>query len=193
MKGFIMLLFIDTETTGKYDFKADFKASHQPHLVQLACILDDLDGNTVEEYETIIRVSEVNIPASAAAIHGITTAIANASGIDLKEALREYYRLCKKTNRIVAHNINFDMRIMASAIHRAKVDDFFKMIPTYCTMEKATNLLKLPGRYGNYKWPTLDEAYRTLIDPEGFEGAHNALNDVRACRSVYYALRKLGR
>jgi len=187
------LLFLDTETTGKYDFKAPHTAPQQPYLVQLAMILDDLEGNTIEEYETIIRVAEINIPISAAEIHGITTAIANAHGIDVRVALDKFDDFWQKSNRIIAHNIDFDRKIMQTAYHRTGRDGLFGMTPTYCTMEHSTDVLKLPGRYRGYKWPKLDEAYRVLIDPEGFEGAHNALNDVRACRKVYYALRKLGK
>jgi len=186
------LLFFDTETTGKYDFKAPHTAPQQPYLVQLAMILDDLEGNTIEEYETIIRVSEINIPISAAEIHGITTAIANAHGIDVLKALGKFNDFWKVSNKIVAHNVEFDMKVMRCAFHRKGLEPLFKMTPTYCTMQHSTDVLKLPGRYG-YKWPKLDEAYRVLVDPEGFEGAHNALNDVRACRDVYYALRRLGK
>jgi hypothetical protein len=49
--------------------------------------------------------------------------------------------------------------------------------------------LKLPNSRGGYKWPTLDEAYRVLVDPSGFKDAHDAMADTRACRGVYYALR----
>lgn len=187
------ILFIDTETTGIYDFKSPPDASHQPHLVQLAMILDDLEGNTIEEYETIIRVGEVKIPVSAAEVHGITETIANAEGIHPREALKKFGEFWLKANRIVAHNSSFDMNIMTAAHKRLNIDTTFLMIPTYCTMMKSTGVLKLPGRYNSYKWPRLDEAYRVLVDPAGFEGAHNALNDVRACRKVYYALRKLGK
>lgn len=186
------VMFFDTETTGKYDFKAPHDAPQQPHLVQIAMILDDLEGNTIEEYETIIRLGNVNIPISAQEIHGISTAIANAHGIDVKIALNKFDEFWQASNRIVAHNIEFDKKVMRTAYHRAGMEGLFGMTPTYCTMKHSTDLLKLPGRYG-YKWPKLDEAYRVLVDIEGFEGAHNALNDVRACRSVYYALRKLGK
>ncbi len=186
------VMFFDTETTGKYDFKAPHTAPQQPHLVQLAMILDDLEGDTIEEYETIIRTGDVNIPVSAAAIHGITTAIANACGIDVGIALDKFDEFWEKSNRIVAHNVEFDIKVMKCAFHRKKREDLFKMTPTYCTMQESTDVLKLPGRYG-YKWPKLEEAYRVLVDVEGFEGAHNALNDVRACRKVYYALKRLGK
>lgn len=187
-----MLLFFDTETTGKYDFKASHTAPQQPHLVQLGMILDDLEGNTIEEYETIIRVAEINIPISAAEIHGITTAIANAQGIDVRIALDKFDEFWQRSNRIVAHNVEFDKKVMKTAYHRVGMEGLFGITPTYCTMHHSTGVLKLPGRYG-YKWPKLEEAYRVLVDVEGFEGAHNALNDVRACRDVYYALRRLGK
>jgi DNA polymerase III epsilon subunit-like protein len=187
-----VLLFFDTETSGKYDFKADIYAPHQPHLVQIACILDDLMGNTIEEYETVVRVGDINIPLSTQEIHGISTAIANEKGIDIAVALTKFDKMCKGVNQIVCHNTDFDIKILHTSYHRASMESTFRDIPTYCTMKNSTDLLKLPGRYG-YKWPKLDEAYRVLIDPEGFEGAHDALNDVRACRKVYYALRKVGR
>ena len=183
------ILFFDTETTGLLKFKEEYTSENQPHLVQIACILDDLEGNTIEEYETIIRTSDVNIPPCAAEIHGITTAIANKSGILPETALGVFKDFAHKANRIVAHNIDFDIKVMKTAFYRARIDDFFTVIPTYCTKEKSTDILKLPGRYNSYKWPTLDEAYRVLVDVKGFEGAHNALVDVHACRKVYYALR----
>ena len=59
-------------------------------------------------------------------------------------------------------------------------------------MMASSFVLKLPGRFGNsYKWPKLSEAYETLVDEEGFEGAHDAMADVRACRAVYYKLKEL--
>jgi DNA polymerase III epsilon subunit-like protein len=64
--------------------------------------------------------------------------------------------------------------------------------PVICTMKKATPILKLPKKnnYGKdpYKWPTLDETYRALVNPDGFGGAHRALNDVVACRQIMLAL-----
>ena len=187
------VMFFDTETTGKYDFKAPPEAPQQPHLVQIAMILDDLEGNTIEEYETIIRTGNVNIPISAQEIHGISTAIANAHGIDVRVALNKFDGFWQKSNRIIAHNIDFDRKVMKTAYHREGREGLFDMTPTYCTMQHSTDVLKLPGRYRGYKWPRLEEAYRVLVDIEGFEGAHNALNDVRACRSVYYALKRLGK
>ncbi len=187
-----MPIFFDTETTNLYNFKKPPTDPSQPHLVQFACILDDENGKILEEYDTIINTGEVEIPLGATAIHGITTARAKLEGIPLESVLRAFNKLCKHADLLVAHNISFDVKVMHSAYSRAKRPSEFGRLTQYCTMQSSTDLLKLPGRYG-YKWPKLDEAYRVLVDPEGFEGAHDAMEDVKACRAVYYKLRELGR
>ena len=53
--------------------------------------------------------------------------------------------------------------------------------------------LKIPGRFGKqYKWPSLDESYRALVNPEGFTGAHDAMVDVMACAEVLWAAEDRG-
>ena len=60
-------------------------------------------------------------------------------------------------------------------------------------MEATTDICKIPPPRGSgYKWPKLEEAYRILVDPVGFEGAHDAMVDVEACRKVFYALKNGG-
>ena len=54
-------------------------------------------------------------------------------------------------------------------------------------MLNTTKLCKIPGKYG-YKWPTLSELHMFLFG-NGFEGAHDALNDVLACAACYFELK----
>jgi DNA polymerase III epsilon subunit-like protein len=56
-------------------------------------------------------------------------------------------------------------------------------------MQHTTNVLKIPGRYGDFKWPKLEEAYKHYYG-EIFSGAHDALVDVRACRDVFLKVYK---
>ena len=54
----------DTETTGLPDFKAPSESEHQPHIVQLACALVDLDSRQItESMDVIIRPDGWKIPA----------------------------------------------------------------------------------------------------------------------------------
>ncbi len=180
-------VFIDTETTGKWDFEAAVEAPLQPHMIQLAAIRD-VGGVTVETYNSLVHVpDDVRMEEGALAVHGITPAQAKEKGAPLNVALMRLDRLLDVHGLIVCHNTDFDLKVLLAAYVREGLICIIPSVNTFCTMRQSTNVCKLPGKYG-YKWPTLDEAYRMLVDPSGFEGAHDAFADVTACRAIYYAL-----
>jgi DNA polymerase-3 subunit epsilon len=187
-----MKLFFDTETTGMVEFKKPHTDPKQPDLLQLAFILDDDEGNTIETFCSILfDEAYVPIHEKALAVHGISKEKARMFGIPASEGLKKFYSAWGDSRILIAHNISFDKKVMKTAFYRCRsVVHPAKTLIEYCTMRTATPILKLPGKFG-HKWPTLDEAYRVLVDPEGFEGAHDALNDVKACRAVYYKLQEL--
>jgi len=43
---------------------------------------------------------------------------------------------------------------------------------------------RIPGKFKDFKWPKLIESYQFLFN-ESFDGAHDALADVRACARVH--------
>jgi hypothetical protein len=61
-------------------------------------------------------------------------------------------------------------------------------LPTFCTMLSSVEVCRLPGRYGDYKWPRLAELHQHLFGAD-FAGAHDAAADVMACLRCYFALR----
>lgn len=185
-----MYLVFDTETTGMYNFKAPHTDSSQPHIVQLAACLVDKGANVRGSMNMIVR-PPILIPEGASNIHGITDDIAGRYGLPLTEALNTFWMLQEKAETLVAHNVNFDRRVLRSAFHRAGLNNFlasFEKCDTFCTMEATTPVLKLPGYRGRFKWPKLAEAYRYFFDEE-LEGAHDAMIDVMACRDVFFALK----
>jgi DNA polymerase III subunit epsilon len=186
-------LIFDTETTGLANFKAPLEK--QPYPVQLACMLKD--GAQVYAVCNVIINAGVEVPPAVSELHGITNDSLQLYGIKLAEAVSLFCSLLLQADRIVAHNIDFDLTIMAAAIVRVFPENpamlhLFTQKPRVCTMLSSMPVLKLPGMYGNYKWPKLDEAYRHLVDPEGFENAHDALADVRACAAVLEAMEEQG-
>jgi DNA polymerase III epsilon subunit-like protein len=62
-------------------------------------------------------------------------------------------------------------------------------------MHAATPVCKIlhakPRHDQDYKWPKLSEAYRYFFG-RALEGAHDALVDVKACRDVYFEMKRLG-
>lgn len=182
-----MILAFDTETTGKADFNSPASAKHQPHIVQLGAILFDDSWSVRAELNLIVKPDGWTIPEEASNIHGITTTIANSCGVDLSSALSCFRGLFKLANVYVAHNLEFDALIVASNFMR--LTDCVGMGSDirergFCTMHAMTPICKLPGRYGDYKWPSLQEAYQHAFG-EMFDGAHDAMADVRACARLY--------
>ena len=189
-----MPLFFDTETTGFPKDKLPSDDPEQPHIVQLAAILDDENGNIKASMNIIINADCGPVPEKAYNVHKISEAIYKEFGISYLVALAPFNSLVQCTDVIVAHNTDFDLKILKIAYARlGKLEQFTSKIqskPQFCTMLATTDIVKIPnprGR-GGYKWPKLDEAYRVLVNPSGFAGAHDAFEDVKACREVFYSL-----
>ncbi len=191
-------LFYDTETTGLPDFKAPSESAHQPHIVQLAALLVDLDTReTIQSIDVIIRPDGWTIPDEVAAVHGITTQHALDVGIPESLAVSMFMELWAGRAR-VAHNEQFDARIVRIALmrfHSEDAADIWKSGPTECTARLATPICALPptekmkavGRF-HHKTPNLGEAYRHFTGKE-LVNAHSAMADVLACRDVYFAIK----
>lgn len=180
-----MTIIFDTETTGKADFNQPPEHECQPRLVQLGALLLDWNLLPVGELNLIIKPDGFEIPVEASEIHGITTQLALSYGVPEQLALNLFADWLAKAKTLVAHNIAFDGIIMGRAFH---LHGMKPAVPTpYCTMKSAMNVCKLPGRSGQYKWPTLTEAHQILLGV-GFEGAHDAMADVRACARIYERL-----
>lgn len=201
-----LALFYDTETTGLPDFKAPSEAAHQPHIVQLAALLVDLDTRqTIQSMDVIVRPHGWTIPDEVAAVHGITTEYAADVGIPERLAVEMFMDLWNNRNR-VAHNEQFDARILRIALMRHQgnifhspsgksVPDIWKEGRAECTARMATPICALPptdkmkavGRF-HHKTPNLGEAYRHFTGND-LQNAHSAMADVLACRDVYFAIK----
>lgn len=188
-------LCFDTETNGKRGKNPPL--SSEPAITQIAAIL--FWGRRPVAHLSCF-VQPLNFDGSPATIPneeffikaGITHATVDAVGRPLKTGLAEFNQMVRSADRIVAHNIQFDDPITRSNYSRvvAPQREYWDR-PKYCTMKTLEPVLKLPGKYG-YKFPTLDESYRALVDPMGFEGAHDAMVDVQACAAVLWAIEDKG-
>ncbi|MEH6812926.1 MAG: 3'-5' exonuclease [Motiliproteus sp.] len=184
-------LFFDTETTGLPNWKLPSGDISQPHLVQLAAILADLDtGKVISSMDVIIKPDGWEIPQETIEIHGITNELAHAIGIDEEQVLGMLLSLCGDHRR-VAHNRAFDQRIIRIACKRYATDqvtDKWANKDTFdCSMLQARSLMKHlpdPGK------GSLASAYQHFCG-KAIEGAHNAMVDARACLDLYLAMQKV--
>lgn len=191
-----MILVFDTETTGFVQSSLPHDHPAQPHLVQLGALLMEDDGTPLQSIDLIVRPEGYAIPDAAAAVHGITTEIAERVGIPLIVVVGTFLHLRSKADTIVAHNLPFDERIMKTAIYRTgKLVTLPSPVSRLCTLEMAEPILKIPatakmlaaGRASQFKKPNLGECYRYFFNEE-IKGAHTALADAQACARVYFAI-----
>jgi DNA polymerase III epsilon subunit-like protein len=110
-------------------------------------------------------------------------------GVDVGTALDAISHEIDAATALVAHNMSFDEKILGSEPLRAGRPNTVEVKPRLCTMQSATSHCRIPGPYG-YKWPTLQELYKTLFK-QAFTGAHHALTDARACAKCYFELKRL--
>lgn len=200
-----MVLFFDTETTGIR------RGGFIPRVIQIGALLTDDEGLTRAELNLILFPKGFVVPVDAANVHGITTEIAEQFGINREIGLHTFFELADLADTLVAHNIEYDLDLLNIEIRaynggdhvtkdlwQKSLDDTQK----FCTMLNARDTLQLPlsfaqasffkdkGINQKYKNPKLIEAYQHFFHKD-FEGAHDAMADVRACKDVYFKLHEL--
>ncbi|MEI6296021.1 MAG: 3'-5' exonuclease [bacterium] len=185
-------LFFDTETTGlPKDYKAPVtKLDNWPRLVQIAWLFYGKSGNLISEGSYIIKPEGFDIPIVSSNIHGITTEIAEKSGVPLDGVLSEFDKLVNKSTYLIAHNISFDEKIVGAEFLRKKMANNLPSKKTICTKDVSTNYCAINGKFG-FKWPTLQELHNKLFG-ENFVESHNAIADIAATAKCFWELRKRG-
>jgi DNA polymerase III epsilon subunit-like protein len=149
----------------------------------------------VKKGNYIIKPDGWKIPAEAAAIHGITDAIAEAKGVPLQGVMDEFRALLEAgCIRIVAHNLEFDKNVVLGAYKwRLGVDPaaFWPVKAEVCTAQVSKWEMKLPSRYPKsadpYKFPSLGELYKDTFGTDPPDGAHNAERDVDVLQKIVWA------
>ena len=193
-----LALFYDTETAGLPLWKQPDDHPSQPHLVQVAAHLVDMDTrDVVQSIDLIVKPDDWIIPDEVAAIHGITTEHANEVGVPEDFVLRVFGNLWKSRLR-VAHNESFDARIIRIGLTRftdADVVGRWRNGEAECTSDLTINDMNLPpsermkaAGFNGPKKPRMSEAYKHYTGME-LVNAHSAIADVNACMEVYWAVK----
>ena len=196
-----LAIFYDTETTGLPLFNEPSEHPDQPHIVQLAACLVDLDTRkTIAGIDLIVRPDGWTIPDDVAAIHGITTDHALAVGVSESMAVGMLMELHAAANYRVGHNEQFDARIVRIALMRhedAEQADAWKDAPAECAARMSTKPCAIPptakmiaANRRHHKRPNLGEAHEILCGAP-LKDAHSAMADVLGCMAVYFAIQDL--
>ncbi len=191
------ILAFDTETTG---LPAKNKGlEHQPHIMQLAFSLYDEDFRPVFELSTLVKLPEGVTPhPKALETHGITPEMCNTFGVEKKQALALLRYAVLRSDRVIAHNAEYDMALVGFDATRADVPHPVPASMILCTCDAATPIVNLPptpamirAGFNKPKRASLAECWRYFFDEE-LSGAHDALVDTRGCARVYRHLVESG-
>jgi DNA polymerase III subunit epsilon len=190
-----LFLFGDTETTGFVKGGA-LKQDGQARVCQLALLLTDAQGNTLTEFNSLIRPDGAwQVGAGAEAVHGFSTEKCQKHGMFLGDVIHVYNQLAAKATHLIAHNADFDCQMM-------EIEDTYmanyKAIPRsrwLCTMKEAEPIMNLPptakmlkAGFRKPKAPKLEEALKYFCKRDLGHFAHDAMYDVKACRDIFFAL-----
>lgn len=178
------VLFFDTETTGLPEWQQPSGSECQPHIVQLAGILADIETREViSTFDVIIKPDGWEITKEMTEIHGVTNEHALEVGVPEKTAFEMLIAMSGNHKR-VCYNRTFDQRIVRIAAKRfasedvqnkwAEKDDFD------CAMMGAQKVM-------GGKRPNLAAALKHFTG-EGLPDAHSAMPDTEACMKVYWGI-----
>ena len=182
-------LIFDTETTGKWNFKAPANSPEQPDPVQIAFKLVSDTGLVISQFSTLIK-DHKSIDSEAAQIHGITPELTAKFGMSALDAGLIFANAIEYADYLVAHNYAFDSAVLSKL---AKGSWSMTKKPSICTMVSTVEFCALPSsnKFSKYKWPKLQELHHKLFD-RGFRGAHDAMVDVDATTRCFLELKRRG-
>jgi DNA polymerase-3 subunit epsilon len=187
-----LFLFFDTETNGKalnINAPAE-KINEWPRITQLGWQLYDKNQSIVSEGSYLVKPDGWVIPKEKFFVdNNMSTERCEKHGKPISEILTLFARDLEKADFLIAHNMQFDIGVLNAELYRGQIK--LKASPSrICSMTSSVDFCKIPGPFG-YKWPTLTELHKKLFGV-GFEGAHDALDDVRACSRSFFKLLEIG-
>lgn len=181
------LMVIDVETSGlpskrSCSFK-ELDAFQDARIIELAYVILNADLNQViKERSVLIRSVDVITNSN---IHGITMEDLRRDGVAITSALDQLRTDLAEVNTVVAHNLEFDLKILQSETYRQYgngplLDEISKK-QKICTMLYGKEIMQVK------KWPKLKELYSFLIGKELIQ-THRALDDVYSCVRCFRAM-----
>tara|TARA_Y200000002_G_scaffold356937_1_gene339083 strand:+ start:1672 stop:2379 length:708 start_codon:yes stop_codon:yes gene_type:complete len=206
-------LVYDVETTGLLPRgnKHSMPIEEYPHIIQLSFAIYDYETKRIVwEYDSYVKLDNVDIPEKITNITGITKEICETQGNPMHEVLEKFYEAYMFCEGLVAHNMDFDEKMIKIELERNRpilmktaphcfmtFNEMYENvhgIDRYCTMKKGTDLCDLTleardGRPAKKKWPKLVQLYEHLFPNQKVNGFHNSLVDVKACLRCYLKMR----
>ena len=197
------IMTFDVETTGlipKYFEKNG--VDQNPHILQLSYVIFDTDTRSiVKSVDHYIRIPEtIEILPVITQLTGITREICETRGISIETALSEFCKDYHTCDYIVAHNHQFDKKMIEIELARLQISSTidikmqWDLSKSYCTMQEGIDICKIERNTSAgklyYKFPKLSELYETLFVMEKVPpNLHNSLVDTYVCLRCFLQMK----
>lgn len=190
----------DTETTGlipeengEFIPPRDYQRYDNCRMIQIAFVIVEITDGKISEYKVFNRIIKPDKFEVTEGVHGLTHEIC-MKGTELPVVLKEIDELLKNVELLIAHNYNFDIRILTSEIYRytaITMDESF--LPLLVKLNATSYFCTLRGlstMFGD-KLISLANLYKQIMGKD-FDNKHNAEFDARALMDVFLKLYKTG-
>jgi DNA polymerase III epsilon subunit-like protein len=187
-----MYLFFDTETSGlPKNYNAPISdLDNWPRIVQIAWLEQDKYGNDISTGNYYVTPEGFDISPDSEKIHRISKAKATDLGYPIANVLEVFNAIIKKSKYIIAHNLDFDYKVLSSEFARIYMNSDIEDKTKICTMRETIEFCNLPGSNG-LKFPKLAELYYKLF-AKNFDNAHDAQADIEATAECFWSLKHRG-
>lgn len=177
----LKILVLDIETT-------HLKPS-QGCIVEIGAVELDLETGEIKEvFDSLCRESTLSAKDRQAWIFSNSdmTVESVRNSRPFAEVAKEFQEVINKYPiGATAFNRLFDFTYLHDRGIR-----FPKTLP--CPMILATDICKLPGNYGDYKYPKVTEAYKFFFPEREYEEKHRGCDDSKHEAEIVYKLYKSG-
>lgn len=187
-----MYLFFDTETNGlPKNYNAPISdLDNWPRILQIAWLEQDKHGNDISTGNYYVTPEGFDISADSEKIHRISKEKANDLGYPIANVLEVFNAIIKKSTYVIAHNLDFDYKVLGSEFARIYMKSELEDKTKICTMQETIEFCNLPGSHG-LKFPKLAELYYKLF-AKNFDNAHDAQADIEATAECFWSLKQRG-
>lgn len=181
------LLFLDIESNGTNE-----NPNHDPKFWELTWQLYSENGSLLvskgyDNYDFFTHTYSFKQLGAHSSRHNNQT-----NNVNIKDILKSFISDAEKCDIIVAHNIDYEIRIITRVFwwtlgFKHDLNDKVK----FCTMKdpRIIEYCEKFEKYGTNKWPSLSELHNLLFD-EDLKGAHAATNDTVACAKCFFELKR---
>lgn len=176
------ILVVDIETTG---FMED-----NGSIVEIGAVELDLDTGKIKEvFNSLCREKILTAKHRDAWIfkNSDLTVEEVRNAPPFEEVAARFQELVDRYPKgITAFNRLFDFTFLISRGIRLP-----RHLP--CPMHVATDICKLPGKFGDYKWPKVEEAFAHLYPDIPYKEKHRGADDAKHEAMIVYKLYTMGK